>query len=202
MTEEEAHRWFATRFNAEQISRIGQLLDLVAIENCSQNLVAPSTLAAMWNRHAADSAQLLAFAPPHAKTWLDIGTGGGFPGLVIAILFAGDVTLIEPRRRRADFLMRCIEQLGLAKHTDIIASPIESLARPVDVITARAVASTEKLLQLAQRCSTSGTRWILPRGKIDDGQYDWLVERGMVFHVEQSLTNPASSILLIDGAFK
>ena len=139
------------------------------------NLVANGTLAQVWQRHFADSAQLLSLAPTDAHTWLDLGSGGGFPGLVIAILLADGrdrqdrrgasaaaappakamsppVTLIESDARKAAFLREVARHAGIA--VDILSTRIELAAthatvpRP-DVVTARALAPLDKLLGLA-----------------------------------------------------
>ena len=81
-------------------------------ENQRQNLVAKSTLDDLWRRHIDDAAQLVAYDVPSA-TWLDIGSGAGLPGIVIAILTGNPMTLVEPRRLRAEFLQRVVEELGL-----------------------------------------------------------------------------------------
>ena len=94
------------------------------------NLVAPSTLSDIWHRHFADSAQLLALAPPGAERWLDLGSGAGFPGLVLAILLAerghGRVTLIESDTRKAAFLGEVARRVGVA--VDILGTRIEKSA--------------------------------------------------------------------------
>ncbi len=120
------------------------------------NLVAPGTLATVWHRHFADSAQLVRLAPADAKTWLDLGSGAGFPGLVAAVLLAetGDcrVTLCESDTRKAAFLADVKRKLGLA--VDIMPTRIEidsthaSVGR-VDVVSARALAPLQRLVPLA-----------------------------------------------------
>lgn len=198
MTEAEARDWIATRYGAARTGRVAVFLEMVRAENERQNLIAPSTVETMWMRHALDSAQLLDEAPDGATRWLDIGTGGGFPGMVVAILFDGDVTMVEPRRRRADFLRECVDRLGLT-HATVHAAKVEQIAGRFDAISARAVASVEKLLQAAAHCATPATRWILPRGRIEPDQLATLQRnREWVFHVKQSLTQADSSILVAE----
>ena len=111
------------------------------------NLVAPSTLGDVWHRHFADSAQILRFAPADARTWYDFGSGGGFPGLVAAILLAergqARVTLVESDTRKAAFLGEVARKTGIA--VEIRSERIEKVAiqaksQSVDVISARALA--------------------------------------------------------------
>ena len=132
-------------------------------------------------------------------TWIDVGTGGGFPGIVVAICRAEPMLLVEPRKRRAAFLDHAVTTLGL-DHVTVAAQRIEQVTALGAVISARAVASVEKLLQATAHCATPETRWILPRGRIDPGDLDrWRSgQRGMMFHVEHSLTDPDSSILIAE----
>ncbi len=198
MTEEEAREWIAIRFGETRCARVGAFLDMVRAENGHQNLIAPSTIDTLWLRHALDSAQLIEHAESGASAWLDVGTGGGFPGMVVAILFDGAVTMAEPRRRRATFLAECVDTLCLSGAT-VSACKVEQVEGQFDVITARAVASVEKLLQAAAHCAKPNTRWILPRGQIEPEQLQTLRRnRGWVFHVKQSLTSVDSSILLVE----
>ncbi|MCU0954276.1 MAG: 16S rRNA (guanine(527)-N(7))-methyltransferase RsmG [Hyphomicrobium sp.] len=123
-------------------------------------LVAPSTLNAVWWRHFADSAQLMALCPPGARTWLDLGSGGGFPGLVIALMACDPaaqapglrVTLVESDSRKAAFLREVARQAGCT--VDILGTRIESSSTRdkvgrVEVVSARAVAPLTDLLGLA-----------------------------------------------------
>ena len=198
MTEDQAREMLAARFGPHRTERVAQFLALVVEENSRQNLVSPSTVNSIWARHALDSAQLLFHVEQSAETWLDIGTGGGFPGIVVALLFEGAVTMVEPRRRRAEFLQHCVERLDVPR-AHVIGRKVEAIAGQFAVISARAVASVEKLLQAAERCATPETRWILPRGRIEEDELAILQrDRTRMFHVEQSLTDPASSILIVD----
>ena len=120
------------------------------------NLVSPATLPQIWQRHFADSAQLLALAPPQAKTWVDLGSGGGFPGLAIAIMLANQkeccVHLIESNSRKCAFLSEAARRTGAPArvHHMRIADAASSGAVPAaDVVTARALAPLDALLELA-----------------------------------------------------
>ncbi|MEH3159862.1 MAG: 16S rRNA (guanine(527)-N(7))-methyltransferase RsmG [Sphingomonas taxi] len=198
MTEDDAKALVADRFGAGAVDRIDSFLHLVVAENDRQNLIAPSTIETIWTRHGLDSAQLMFHVEQSAEKWLDIGTGGGFPGIVVALLFNGAVTMVEPRRKRADFLQACVDHLSIPRAT-VLARKVEAVAGTFDVISARAVASVEKLLQAAGPCATPDTRWILPRGRIDP-EYLGTLQRDKthMFHVEHSLTDPASAILIVD----
>ncbi len=118
-------------------------------------LVAPSTISQVWQRHFADSAQLIALAP-QAKIWVDLGSGGGFPGLVIAIMMANQkecfVHLIESNGRKCAFLAEVVRQTGakaLVHHTRIAEAASSGLIPNADAVTARALAPLDHLLELA-----------------------------------------------------
>lgn len=128
-----------------------------------QNLVAASTLGPVWERHIADSAQLVSLAGG-GMTWADIGSGAGLPGVVVAILTGDPMTLIEPRRLRAEFLRVVVEQLGLTK-VAVVASKAQAATGQFDVITARAVAPAGDLLGMSCHLAHSGSKFLLMKGR-------------------------------------
>lgn len=200
MTEDEARAEISHRVGEEATARIADFLAMVVVENGVQNLIAPSTIEAIWSRHALDSVQLVKFAHNRAGLWIDVGTGGGFPGMVVALARPEPMLLVEPRRRRADFLRASAETLGL-DHVTVRQTKIEAIVNAkAAIISARAVASVENLLHAGHRCATSETRWLLPRGRIDPAELAMLQNRRTMFHVEHSITDPESAILVIDGA--
>ena len=166
--------------------------------NQRQNLVAASTLDHLWERHILDSAQLLRFEPRPRASWVDVGSGAGLPGIVIACLAEGPVTLVEPRRLRAEFLRETVEALDL--HATVECAKVERISGRFDVITARAVAPLGKLLGISRHLSHRGTVWALPKGKnakseLADAKRAW---QG-AFHVEQSVTDVDSFIVVGTG---
>jgi len=202
MTEEAARRILTNQFDVsrETLVRISAFVDLLRAENERQNLISQTTSEHIWSRHVLDSAQLLRFMPQCAGTWLDLGTGAGFPGLIIAAMNPIQVTMIESRRLRVDFLQRAAETLGLPGSTQILCERVERLDLPhQDVISARAFAPLERLFDLAQRFAASETRWVLPKGRnaqseLDAARASW---QGM-FHVEPSLTDPEAGIIIAE----
>jgi 16S rRNA (guanine527-N7)-methyltransferase len=174
---------FAAAFRAprETLGRLELYESLLRQWQKAVNLVAPSTLDTVWHRHFADSAQLLDLAPG-AQSWVDLGSGGGFPGLVVAILMAGDrvkpddwqrrVTLIESDQRKCAFLREVVRKLGPLPGVavDILSTRAESAATQVnlslpEVVCARALAPLEKLLGLAAPLSTPATVGLFLKGK-------------------------------------
>jgi len=134
----------------ETLDRLTLYLELLERWQPAINLVGRATLADPWRRHLLDSAQLVAHLPPAAGSIVDLGSGAGFPGMVLAILGARPVTLIESDRRKAQFL----REVARATTTDVTirAERIEQVeAAPVTVVTARALAALPRLLALAER---------------------------------------------------
>ncbi|MGY4395039.1 16S rRNA (guanine527-N7)-methyltransferase [Sphingomonas sp. UYAg733] len=197
MTEDEAQQWVIDRFGLAAHSRLEKFADLVRAESVNQNLIAASTLDSLWVRHIVDSAQLINLADDIEGDWLDIGTGAGFPGLVVAILGNRPMTLVEPRRRRADFLTVSVGALKIANRVIVIAAKVEAVRKTAAIISARAVAPVGALLASASHVGTRNTRWLLPKGlrareEVAQAQQTW---HGM-FHVEHSITDPNSLIVI------
>jgi 16S rRNA (guanine527-N7)-methyltransferase len=169
---------------------------LLREEATRQNLVSRGTLDHLWERHILDSAQLVRFDPTPAASWVDVGSGAGLPGVVIACLVEGPVTLVEPRRLRAEFLHKVVDRLGL--HSRILCQKAERTEGRFDVITARAVAPLAQFLKLSLHLSTRNSRWVLPKGRnaereVADAMRTWQGE----FHVERSVTDESSGIVVV-----
>jgi 16S rRNA (guanine527-N7)-methyltransferase len=181
----------------ETFRLLEEYVSLLLDENQRQNLISRSTVGEIWERHIADGAQLVRFAPRPDSSWLDIGSGAGLPGIVIAILAEGPVTLVEPRKLRADFLSSTAEKLGLADRVTIQVAKVERVTGAFDVITARAVASVDVLLSISSHLSTDKTLWLFPKGKtarneLDEARRSW---QG-VFRLEPSMTSEEGAILV------
>jgi len=156
------------------------------------NLVAASTLDDLWARHIVDSAQLVALKP-HAKTWLDLGSGGGFPGLVIAFLLKQSdgqaIHLVESNRKKAGFLQAIVGEFDLP--AQVHAVRIEDAAARVpqpDTISARALAGLDPLLKLASPWLLKGATALFHKGRdfraeIEESVHGWrfdLIEHASV----------------------
>jgi 16S rRNA (guanine527-N7)-methyltransferase len=138
------------------------------------------------------------FEPRAGASWIDIGSGAGLPGIVVACLVEGTVTLAEPRRLRADFLHKAVESLQL--RAKIVCAKAERVEGKFEVITARAVAPLGELLKISQHLSTRKTVWALPKGRkataeLAEARRAW---QG-VFHVEPSVTDEDSGIIVATG---
>lgn len=148
--------------------RLDALVVLLNKWNPAINLVSRSTLPQAWTRHIIDSAQLFMLCPADARIWADLGSGGGYPGLVIAILAAElrpelRVVLVESDQRKATFLRQAIISLGLDARVE--AARIETLLPlQADVLSARALASLDTLCGFADRHMVAGAIALFPKG--------------------------------------
>lgn len=202
MTENEAIAWLKTQLHVsrETLDALDTFVAFLKREAESQNLISASTLDHIWSRHIVDSAQLLLFtdiSAPQSK-WLDLGSGAGFPGLVIALLTKHHVTLVESRARRIDYLQRAVEMLDLTHRVEVAAVTLERLeTAPFSVISARAFAPLPKLFDLAARFATNNTLWLLPKGRNakaewEDAQAAWDGN----FRTMDSVTDQEAGILV------
>ena len=186
--------------DAAALGRLERLAELLLEENARQNLVSAASISEIWRRHIVDSAQLLRFVPREtlaAGPWLDLGTGAGFPGLVIAALLpAQEILMVESRPRRCEWLERACEEMGLS-HAKVITSRLELVPTvAARVISARAFAPLDKLIALSARFSTATTRWLLPKGQQAAQELQALGGWQHRFHVEHSLTAGESGIIV------
>lgn len=176
-----------------------RFVDLIKAASRTQNLVAASTLEDIWNRHILDSAQLVRFMPCSSASLIDIGSGAGLPGMVIAALSeSAVVTLVEPRRLRATFLEETIGALSMAGRVSVQQARVEKVQGQFDMITARAVAPLGRLLELAHHLAHSGTIWVLPKGRttkseLAEARLSWQCE----VRSEASCTDPDATVLLL-----
>lgn len=198
--EAEARAWLERlpEWNAEAAERLERLVALLIEESGRQNLVSATSLGSVWQRHIADSAQLLAYVPRETSSpWLDLGTGAGFPGLVIAALRPEcEVLMVESRNRRAEWLEAARIALGLDR-AKIVSARLELVpTRKVCVISARAFAALPRLLELSARFSTADTLWLLPKGRSAPQELQELSGWNHLFHVEHSLTEPEAGIIV------
>jgi 16S rRNA (guanine527-N7)-methyltransferase len=150
--------------------RLDRYLALLREWQAKTNLVAPSTLPQLWSRHVADSLQLLKLAPS-AKTWADLGSGGGFPGIVLACALAETpgamVHLVERNGKKAAFLreaLRVTAVPGLV-HAEGIEDTVETLAAPIDCVTARALAPLHQLIGFAEPLVRKGAKALFLKGQ-------------------------------------
>lgn len=185
----------------ETTARLDTYAELLRKWNPAINLVAKSTIPDLWTRHILDSAQVLGFVQD-VRTWADLGSGGGFPGLVIAILAAEKapklhVTLVESDQRKAAFLTAVLRETGV--DATVLVTRAEDL-EPLnaDVVSARALAPLTELLEHAQRHLAAGGTALFPKGARAGTELAESLERWR-FSVQKhaSVTDPDAVILRI-----
>jgi 16S rRNA (guanine527-N7)-methyltransferase len=182
----------------ETFERLCAYVERLKSEAARQNLVSSASLEHIWERHILDSAQLLRFEPHTGATWLDVGSGAGLPGIVIACLAEGPVMLLEPRRLRVEFLRATIHALGLTARVE--CAKVERIAGCFDVITGRAVAPLSRFLEMSHHLSTEKTVWLLPKGRKAQSELAAAKRAWQgVFHVEPSVTDADSRIIVGTG---
>jgi 16S rRNA (guanine527-N7)-methyltransferase len=159
-----------TPVSRETEARLDAYVDLLLQWQAKTNLVASSTLPNLWTRHISDSLQLLALAP-EAKIWVDLGSGGGFPGVVLACVMADTpgamVHLVERNARKASFLREALRITGAAGtvHLADIGDSVDSLVGGVDCVTARAVAPLHQLAGFAAPLVGKGAKALFLKGQ-------------------------------------
>ena len=181
----------------ETFAKLERYTTLLTEENERQNLIAPNSVSGLWTRHILDGAQLLGMAEKPGG-WLDIGSGPGLPGMVIAILGGQPMTLNEPRRLRAEFLRRTVAELALPE-VIVAECKVERLSGKFDLITARAVARLDQLFGMACHLAHSETKWVLPKGESAQSELDDALEAWQgSFRLVPSRTHPASAIIVAE----
>lgn len=185
----------------ETSDRLALLRTLVIEESGRQNLISPATVDDIDRRHISDSLQLLPYLP--RGVLVDIGTGAGFPGLVLACCRTDPVHLVEPRSKRAAFLDRVVSELGLTNAT-VWGCKVERLELTgVSAITARAVAALDRLFNAAETIATPATMWVLPKGRsaqreLDTARLSWQGQ----FRLVPSATDPDARIVLASNVHR
>ena len=188
----------------ETEARLDRFVELLMEWQAKTNLVAPSTLPHIWTRHVADSLQLLALAPS-AKIWVDLGSGGGFPGVVLGCALAetpgAQVHLIERNTRKAAFLreaLRVASAPGLV-HAARIEDTVDSIPSPIDCVTARALAPLHQLLSFAEPLVRRGAKAFFLKGQDVEAELTEATKYwNIVPRLHPSLTGGQGCILELD----
>jgi 16S rRNA (guanine527-N7)-methyltransferase len=200
---ERAHALALVPVSRETADRLDRFVAVLLRWQQQINLIAPSTERNLWTRHVADALQLLALAPK-ARVWADLGSGAGFPGVVIACALAdvpdARVHLVETNPKKIAFLREAVRATGApaivhaGKIEDFVASPPE----PIEVVVARALAPLPKLLGLASPLLKNGAVGLFPKGQ--DAALE-LTEASKYWKVQSSLaasrTDPKSQIVVV-----
>ncbi len=186
----------------ETLQRLEVYADLLERWTNKINLIAPSTLDTLWSRHFQDSAQVLKIAPNGVR-WADLGSGGGFPGAVVAILASElrpslQVTMVESDQRKAAFLRSVLRETGVTGH--VIADRAE-MVEPLaaDILSARALAPLSTLLGYAERHLAVGGRALFPKGKKAEAEVAEALEHWRFDCERYSSKTDAEAVILSIG---
>ncbi|MCH2273409.1 MULTISPECIES: 16S rRNA (guanine(527)-N(7))-methyltransferase RsmG [Thalassospira] len=198
--------WFEADLNVsrETLDRLGLYADLVVKWQPRINIVGASTAEDVWARHLQDSAQLWSYLNEVVGSGkiVDFGSGAGFPGIVLAILGANDVTLMESNTKKTVFLLEAARVCGVLAQTKIARERIETAApREADVITARAFAPLPRLLELGQRHLKPDGYYVLLKGRAFEDELAEARAAGWTFTVttHASLVDPEGVVMILQG---
>ncbi|MFG1478450.1 16S rRNA (guanine(527)-N(7))-methyltransferase RsmG [Xanthobacter sp. V4C-4] len=191
----------------ETFQRLTLLVELLRKWQGTINLVAPATVPDIWRRHVLDSLQLMDLVSPAVTRWVDLGSGGGFPGLVVAAVLSqrsgASVHLVESDTRKAAFLREAIRlaRLPAQVHAERIETIAPALAEGTQVVSARALAPLPKLLALAAPFLASGALGVFLKGKdatreLTDARKGWTLDAELT----PSRTDPAGRIIVVRSA--
>lgn len=195
----------------ETTDRLEVFADLLMRWQKVVNLIAPGTVSELWQRHLADSAQLVRLVPADVARWVDLGSGGGLPGIVVAAMLDGEsaagrrapvrTTLVESDQRKAAFLREAARTLALP--VEILCARIENRETQrklatVQLLSARALAPLERLLEWTEPLFSAETLGLFPKGRGVEAEVS-AAERSFHFEyrLEPSLTDPEAAIVVI-----
>jgi 16S rRNA (guanine527-N7)-methyltransferase len=191
----------------ETMDDLHQFAELVRKWTAKINLISTNTIDSLWDRHVVDSVQIYGMAPKTYNKWVDIGSGGGFPGIVVAIIGKekqpnAEFVLIESDQRKAVFLRTAIRELGLS--AKVVAERIENAApQNADIVSARALSPLSMLLPFSERHLKSDGQAIFHKGKkarseVADAMNNWR----FTLEDSPSLTDPDAQILVLKGIYR
>ncbi len=196
----------ARHVSRETLERLDTIAALLVKWQRTINLVAPASIPVLWQRHVADSLQLLDYAPPDVMRWVDLGSGGGFPGLVVAAARAGGdfrMHLVESDQRKAAFLREAARQadLPVTVHAARIEIAAPQLAAGTGVVSARALAPLPLLLDLAAPFLDSGALGLFLKGRdaereLTEARKGWTLDCAL----HPSLTDPDGRVVVVKSA--
>ncbi len=188
---------------AHSIDKLDLYVELLKFWQKTTNLIAPNSLAHIWSRHIIDSAQIAQILP-HPQKWVDIGSGGGFPGLVIAMVSPTgsglQVHLVESDKKKCAFLREVSRETSspAVVHNARVEDISKSLAKNTDALSARALAPLGKLLNLSNPFLDAGALGIFMKGKLaNDELTSYACNDSLLFEKRESITDKQASIILV-----
>jgi 16S rRNA (guanine527-N7)-methyltransferase len=189
----------------ETTARLDRFVELLIAWQQHTNLIARSTMPTLWTRHVADSLQLVGLAPD-ARVWADLGSGAGFPGLVVACAIAetegAHVHLVESIGKKATFLREAVRVTGAPAtvHAVRVEDFVDNSPESLDVVTARALAPLPKLLRMAYPLLTRGALGLFPKGQdvaveLTEAAKCWKIRSSLI----ESRTDSKGRIVIVRG---
>lgn len=195
--------WVGAEASAQVVEKLQKYVDLVLSTNAQYNLMGPKEADHIWQRHILDSAQLYPMVQDlHPRLLMDIGSGAGFPGIVLSIMGVERTILVESIQKKARFLQQVLDTLDLA--AEVRPERVEDLNGPIpDVITARAISALDNILTWTRHLCYPTTTLLLLKGEkaqeeIDLAQKHWRFE----YALTPSVTSPTSQIIKLWGIRK
>ena len=188
-----------TTVSRETLERLGRYVDLLTAWNRRINLVGRGTIGDVWRRHILDSAQLYPLIPTRAQTLVDLGSGAGLPGLILAIMGVPEVHLVESDTRKVVFLREALRVTGT--NATIHATRIDRVAPfTADIITARGLTSLEELIEMSQPFRGPKTISLFLKGRtVEEELTDTVKMWNMRIDRQPSLTDDSGSILRLEA---
>jgi 16S rRNA (guanine527-N7)-methyltransferase len=194
-----------TPVSRETSARLDRFVELLLSWQGHTNMIARSTVPVLWTRHIADSLQLIDLAP-RAKTWIDLGSGAGFPGVVVACALAdaggANIHLVESIGKKATFLREAVQATGAPAivHAMRVEDFVDKAPESPDVVTARALAPLPKLLTLAYPLLKRGALGLFPKGQdvaseLTDAAKYWKIDASLI----ASRTDEKAQIVVVSG---
>jgi 16S rRNA (guanine527-N7)-methyltransferase len=195
-----------TPVSRETLDRLDRFVALLLAWQQHTNLISRSSVPTLWTRHIADSLQLVGLAPSTARAWVDLGSGGGFPGLVVACALADTegarVHLVESTGKKATFLREAAHAIGVPVivHGERIEDFVDKTGESFDVVTARALAPLPDLLGMAYPLLKSGALGLFPKGQdvaveLTAAAKYWKIQSSLI----QSRTDSKGQIVMVRG---
>ena len=195
-----------TPVSRETLDRLDRFVALLLAWQQHTNLISRSSVPTLWTRHIADSLQLVDLAPAAARAWVDLGSGGGFPGMVIACALAGTkgahMHLVESTGKKATFLREAVRATGAPAivHSERIEHFVDKSGESFDVVTARALAPLSELLGMAYPLLKSGALGLFPKGQdvaveLTAAAKYWKIQSSLI----QSRTDSKGQIVMVRG---
>ena len=192
-------RWQNLGVSRESLTRLEALVAVTSAWQERMNLVAPSTLPEIWNRHILDSVQILRLLPRNTKHIADLGSGGGYPGLVLAAIHPAVIHMFEANAKKVAFLQEALRQMGVAAHVHrerLAQNIVPNIMPDVQAVTARAFAPLTELLGYAAPFMARGAMGLFHKGQDVDTELTVAAKDWHITALKHSSLTDSRSVIL------